>query len=537
MITLDPTTIIDPIEKDDALDVSSELDRSSAPLATDDTALIDDVTTDATVTAAATAAKADDADADDEVEVVIDDTALDTEDPMRMYLREIARVPLLTAEEEVVLAKGIELGRQIQAEPWTAILSLREWTLNATESKTRTAKPEFALPAADAAQRMVVKAIAADDAMDLLLPTPDLGLAAARDAAVDDEIGQLLTRAETLRAEYDGRLDAESFVTLLDWTHLVMGRRPSPVADVAEMKALLEWTRDAVALPALQRWIEAGHDAALLASLGFRPTASAEAVDAVNDGILVVRGRRSRDHLTTANLRLVVSVAKKYNNRGMSLLDLFQEGNAGLIRAVDKFEYQRGFKFSTYATWWIRQAVQRGLADQARTIRIPVHMVETMSRVTRLSRDLTARLGREPTSAEIAELVTTETGTAMTADRVEEIQSFARQTISLETPIGDDDGAELGHLIEDRDAVAPDQAAEDTLLAEQLHKVLESLDGREQRILRLRYGLEDGHARTLEEIGNEIGLTRERIRQIEAGALRKLRHPSRSRKLRGLVAA
>jgi RNA polymerase primary sigma factor len=453
-------------------------------------------------------------------EAVVADDALETDDAIRMYLRDIARVPLLTAEEEVVLAKGMELGRQIASEPWTAILSLRQWTLHATESKTRSAKPAYALPFGEVSQAMVVDAVSDDAAMDLLVPAPKVGLVAARKAAEDEEIGQMLLRAEELRKAYDQRLDAESFITLLDWTHLVMGRRGSVVGDIPAMQKLLAWTRDEVALPALQRWIEAGNAASFL-------------VEA--EPALTGLGKRSRDHLTSANLRLVVSVAKKYVNRGMGLLDLIQEGNAGLIRAVDKFEYQRGFKFSTYATWWIRQAVQRGLADQARTIRIPVHMVETMARVTRVTRDLTTTLGREPTSEEVAEALSTEDAT-ITAARVEEIRSFGRQTISLETPIGDEDGSELGHLIEDRDAIAPDEAVADTMVREQLAKVLESLDGREQRVLKLRFGLEDGHPRTLEEIGREIGLTRERIRQIEAGALRKLRHPSRSRKLRGLFA-
>ena len=457
---------------------------------------------------------------------------LETDDSMRLYLREIARVPLLSAEEEVVLAKGMELGRQIQVDPWTAVLSLHEWTLHQTESKTRTSKAQFALPFAAEAQRMVADALTDDAALDLFVPSLDVGLVEARDAAEDEEARQLMGRAEALRLAYDERLDAEAFMTLLDWTHLVMGPRRSVVVDDPAMRGLLAWTRDAVALPALQRWIESGHQVELVRTMGFNPD---RAEGTKPSGVLVELGRRSRDHLTSANLRLVVSVAKKYANRGMGLLDLIQEGNAGLIRAVDKFEYARGFKFSTYATWWIRQAVQRGLADQARTIRIPVHMVETMARVTRATRDLTGALGRDPTSEEISGVLSVD-DPSMTPTRVEEIQSFARQTVSLETPIGDDDGSELGHLIEDRDAIAPDQAVADVMMREQIAKVLESLDGREQRVLRLRFGLEDGHARTLEEIGREIGLTRERIRQIEAGALRKLRHPSRSRKLRGLTA-
>jgi RNA polymerase primary sigma factor len=223
-------------------------------------------------------------------------------------------------------------------------------------------------------------------------------------------------------------------------------------------------------------------------------------------------------------------------NRGMSLLDLIQEGNAGLMRAVDKFEWQRGFKFSTYATWWIRQAIQRGLADQSRTIRIPVHMVETMNRVTRTSRELTVQLGREPTAEEIAATLSADPKTAITAERVEEVRRYGRSPISLETPIGEEGDTELGQLIEDVNAVSPDEAVADQMLKEQVEKVLDSLEGREERVLRLRFGLDDGRPRTLEEVGSEFGLTRERIRQIEAHALRKLRHPSRSRKLREFMA-
>jgi RNA polymerase primary sigma factor len=249
-------------------------------------------------------------------------------------------------------------------------------------------------------------------------------------------------------------------------------------------------------------------------------------------GVLVELGRAGRDHLTSANLRLVVANAKKYMNRGMSLLDLIQEGNAGLMRAVDKFEWERGFKFSTYATWWIRQAIQRGLADQSRTIRIPVHMVETMNRVTRTSRELTVQLGREPTPEEISATLSLDPKTAISPERVEEIRRYGRSPVSLETPVGDEGDTELGSLIQDPDAVRPDEVIEDQMLKEQVAKVLGSLEGREQRVIRLRFGLDDGRPRTLEEVGHEFGLTRERIRQIEAHALRKLRHPSRSRKLR-----
>jgi RNA polymerase primary sigma factor len=205
------------------------------------------------------------------------------------------------------------------------------------------------------------------------------------------------------------------------------------------------------------------------------------------------------------------------------------------MRAVDKFEWQRGFKFSTYATWWIRQAIQRGLADQSRTIRIPVHMVETMQRVTRTTRELTLTLGREPTTEEIADELSKDPRMAITAERVEEVRRYGRSPISLETPVGEEGDTELGQLIEDPNALRPEEVVTEQLLKEQVSRVLDSLEGREERVLRLRFGLDDGRPRTLEEVGKEFGLTRERIRQIESHALRKLRHPSRSRKLREFV--
>ncbi|WP_346355795.1 RNA polymerase sigma factor RpoD [Azotosporobacter soli] len=265
-----------------------------------------------------------------------------------------------------------------------------------------------------------------------------------------------------------------------------------------------------------------------LKEIGRVPLLSAE--EEIRLAQLMEQGdEEAKRRLAEANLRLVVSIAKRYVGRGMLFLDLIQEGNLGLIKAVEKFDYSKGYKFSTYATWWIRQAITRAIADQARTIRIPVHMVETINKLIRVSRQLLQELGREPQPEEIAKEMD------ISVERVREIMKIAQEPVSLETPIGEEEDSHLGDFIEDQDAPAPAEAASFRLLKEQLEEVLETLTEREKKVLRLRFGLDDGRARTLEEVGQFFGVTRERIRQIEAKALRKLRHPSRSKKLKDFL--
>jgi RNA polymerase sigma factor RpoD-like protein len=454
------------------------------------------------------------------------------DDPVRMYLKEIGKVALLTAEEEVVLAKAIELGEQLVEEPWKGLLSLHEWTLHDTERKTRTAKPQHHLPYGDEAHAFVASAIKQRTNKDLLVPTPDFHLVKAGRDAQSDGTKDLLREGKKLVAGYNAAPKPDTFLPLLDWAFFAVHNGDLDSRDNVGLRAIWEWSREATAWPALERYILAGNEAELLKRMGFDPEVPLSTKLRDRKGVIVEIGRDAREQLTSANLRLVVSIAKKYIGRGMSFLDLIQEGNIGLIRAVEKFDYEKGFKFSTYATWWIRQAITRAIADQARTIRIPVHMVETINRLIRVSRGLLQELGREPTVEEIAEAMSKGQEVQVTPEKVREIIKVSQEPVSLETPIGEEEDSHLGDFIEDRGALAPAEAASHQLLKEQVEAVLDSLTGRERRVLQLRFGLEDGRARTLEEVGKEFNVTRERIRQIEAKALRKLRHPSRSRKLK-----
>jgi len=474
------------------------------------------------------------------VEPVAESTGVD--DPVRMYLKEIGRVGLLTAEEEVVLAKMIELGEQMADEPWKAVYNLHQWTHHETELKTRKKKEWYRLDPALAAKAHATyaEAIGAWVKGHHVHECKVTGFDKASREVTGETAKKNLMIAKSLVKSFNDpnrRNLAAKTAEMIDFAFQTVGTGDMESRDNGVLQKLFLWARDEIAWPALETWIVQGKHIAKdgkdwIREAGWDPENPALGKLRGREGYVVQLGWRGREELTKANLRLVVSIAKKYIGRGMSFLDLIQEGNIGLIRAVEKFEYIKGFKFSTYATWWIRQAITRAIADQARTIRIPVHMYEQLNRLTRVQRQLFQELGREATDDEIAKELTKVTESEVTAERVREMRKVSQEPVSLETPIGEEEDSHLGDFIEDKSAKKPDEAANSQLLSEQIVATLESLSLREQRVLRLRFGLEDGRQRTLEEVGAEFNVTRERIRQIEAKALRKLRHPSRARKLR-----
>jgi RNA polymerase primary sigma factor len=419
------------------------------------------------------------------------------DDPVRMYLHEIGRVPLLSADDEKRLAQQMEHGKRI------------------TEIKDYCRKELGHEPRAVEVIQCMMREIGQSAKFigglrEVLRLKPTDGFLKAVYApefrkAIDSEIDQRITQELSQELSLPLANIEQGIINLSLNTHLLPQEVVKKIPEATKLGGLDKLASDASFVKATQPH---------------------ETKFARHFTELEREAERAQKHLIEANLRLVVSVAKKHIGRGMPLLDLLQEGNIGLIRAVEKFDYHRGFKFSTYATWWIRQAITRAIADQARTIRIPVHMVETINKLLSVSRQLSQEHGREPTPKEIGELM------EMSPDRVREIIKVSQLPISLESPIGEEEDSHLGDFIEDQNALAPPDAASRQLLKEQIDGVLSSLTPRERRVLQLRFGLEDGRARTLEEVGKEFNVTRERIRQIEAKALRKLRHPTRSRKLK-----
>ena len=418
----------------------------------------------------------------------VDDlSSVNVDDPVRMYLREIGRVDLLKAEEEVYFAKQMERRRYLlnlraqcpEGNKPDSPLEVIEKTYEAFRKGWIYVVGVYTEAYAEAVPR------SRSEMLNSVLPVT---------AFREGMFSTVAERFEVSEAELEERLRL---------------RR-------VEFEIFPERLREALDDPDV--WIEPADLRKVIgqSSMSLRREQQR----------MIVDGETAQAHLTEANLRLVVSVAKKYVGRGMTISDLIQEGNLGLIRAVEKFQYHKGFKFSTYATWWIRQAITRAIADQARTIRIPVHMVETINRLMRTSRQLQQDLGREATSEEIAKEM------ELPPARVREILKISQEPISIWTPVGEEDDSSLGDFIEDEKALAPADAASQQMLQQQLEDVLGSLSDRERQVLRLRFGIEDGRSRTLEEVGREFEVTRERIRQIEAKALRKLRHPSRSKMLR-----